>query len=366
MNDDVKQHSEEVALFRHGLIGDLVHLKPGSRGLYARLREKAAIDYKIPGSLRTRVAAETIRGWLRDYRKGGFDARKPRVRRDHGQRFRYLGADIDDLFLHEEKRKVAKDRTVSLHGVVYEVDATLVDEAVVLRYDPARPGRPVQVWFKGAFVQNAKVVDRPRQLLREAREARGPPAPCRDRVAPLRARRPGGDLQRDQRPAAQGERPRPPRPQRRRARQEAGRHRRSRPGGDPGDDMTACGVWPTTRGLAAVLIDSAGKARPFSVADTDEARWGLCQRLAAVGADLVLDEALLERDRIAFIALRAGVQVWVIGPPVVQALRHAAGILRQGARPSAALLGRLPAIPWLRSLLRRLEPPGDERQTTLL
>jgi hypothetical protein len=130
--------------------------------------------------------------------------------------------------------------------------------------------------------------------------------------------------------------------------------------------MTACGVWPTTRGLTAVLVDSVGWARSFSVADTDEARWGFCQRLTAVGADLVLDEALLEGDRIAYIALRAGVQVWVLGPPAVQSLRLAAGIARKGARPSAALLGRLPAIPWLRSLLRRLEPPDDERQIKLL
>jgi len=402
VNDDVKQHSDEVALFRFGVIGDLVHLAPGTKGLYTRLREKAAIDYKIPGSLRTRVAEETIRGWLRRYRKGDLDALRPRVRADQGQshalprevvdllvsikddkpdlsvqlvirkalasgkvpeglalapstvhrlltraglmakkpgepsskdhrRFcfekagdlwmsdvmhgpgvmvggkkrktyliaciddatrvvphaafalsentaaflpvlkeavlrrgacrrlfvdngsafrshhlalvcaklgvtliharayhaqakgkierwfrtarmqllpllqpadlasldalnrrlwawvegeyhraphrgldgatpldrwaaladevRFLGPDIDDLFLHEARRKVAKDRTVSLHSVVYEVDATLVDEAVVLRYDPARPGRRIQVWFKGARVQDAKVVD---------------------------------------------------------------------------------------------------------------------------------------------------------------------------------------------------------------
>jgi len=31
-----------------------------------------------------------------------------------------------------------------------------------------------------------------------------------------------------------------------------------------------------------------------------------------------------------------------------------------------ALLARLPAIPWLRSLLRRLEQLDDERQITLL
>ena len=45
--------------------------------------------------------------------------------------------DLDDLFLFEATRKVQKDRTVSLDGVVYEVDAALVGERVTLRYDPA-------------------------------------------------------------------------------------------------------------------------------------------------------------------------------------------------------------------------------------
>jgi hypothetical protein len=130
--------------------------------------------------------------------------------------------------------------------------------------------------------------------------------------------------------------------------------------------MTACGVWPTSRGLVAVLIDSAGRARSFSVADSDDARWGLSQRLAAVGADLVLDQALLESNRIADVARRAGLTVWIAGPPLAQSLRSAAGITHRGARPSAALLARLPAIPWLRSLLRRLEQTDDHRQITLL
>jgi transposase InsO family protein len=67
--------------------------------------------------------------------------------------------DLDDLFLFEEKRKVQKDRTVSLHGVVYEVSAILVDETVVLRFDPSRPGRPVDVHFKGRKIEQAKRVD---------------------------------------------------------------------------------------------------------------------------------------------------------------------------------------------------------------
>lgn len=405
MNDEketTKDRAEKVALFRYGLIGDLVHLPAGSRGLYARLREKADLDYAIPHSTRVRVAAETIRDWLKDYRKGGFEALKPKLRSDlgdsrvlprqvadlllsikdekpdytvqlvirealasekvpeglhlapstvhrllsraglmardpdaptskdhrrfefekagdlwmsdvmHGpavpldgkrrktylisfiddatrvvpygafafsentaaflpvlkeavlrrgvarrlfvdngaafrshhlalvcakigttliharayhpqakgkkERFylrvrtqllptlrpedlmslealnrrlwawiegeyhrtphrglggetpldkwarvadevRYLDADLDDLFLHEAKRKVARDRTVSLDGLAYEVDAALVGDTVTLRYDPAKPGRPVQVWAKGRKVQDAKLVD---------------------------------------------------------------------------------------------------------------------------------------------------------------------------------------------------------------
>jgi hypothetical protein len=128
----------------------------------------------------------------------------------------------------------------------------------------------------------------------------------------------------------------------------------------------ACGVWPAPRGLVAVLVDGDGRSRSCGVALTDDARAGLALWLAAAGADLVVDEALLEVDPIAHVARRAGVTVWITGPLVVAALRHAAGITRRGARPSAALLARLPAIPWLRSLLRRLEPPGDERQIPLL
>ncbi len=68
--------------------------------------------------------------------------------------------DLDELFLFEAKRKVQKDRTVSLDGVIYEVDAVLVGETVVLRYDPSAPaGRPIQVWHQERFIGPARVVD---------------------------------------------------------------------------------------------------------------------------------------------------------------------------------------------------------------
>src|SRR5260370_34637290 len=75
---------EAVALLPYGRLADLLHLPPGHRSLHAQLRAKADRDYEIPGSRRRRVAAETIRDWLYAYRRGGFDALKPRARRDTG------------------------------------------------------------------------------------------------------------------------------------------------------------------------------------------------------------------------------------------------------------------------------------------
>ncbi len=60
----------------------------------------------------------------------------------------------------ELKRRVLKDRTVSLDGTAYEVDAVLVGQTVTLRHDPAAPpGRPVQVWHQNQPHGLAKPVD---------------------------------------------------------------------------------------------------------------------------------------------------------------------------------------------------------------
>lgn len=75
-------------------------------------------------------------------------------------RFPEPTVDLDDLFLFEATRKVQTDRTVSLDGIVYEVDAALVGERVTLRYDPAAaPGHPVQVWHEAEPFGLAKPVD---------------------------------------------------------------------------------------------------------------------------------------------------------------------------------------------------------------
>jgi hypothetical protein len=54
---------------------------------------------------------------------------------------------------------VQRDRTVSLHGIAFEVDAALVGKSVLLRFDPQRPRGPVQVVLDGERFSDAKPVD---------------------------------------------------------------------------------------------------------------------------------------------------------------------------------------------------------------
>jgi putative transposase len=77
----------------------------------------------------------------------------------HGLRYPDPGMDLDELLLFEDQRKVQNDRTVSLHGQVYEVDASLIGQRVTLRYDPTQREAPVQVVHDGQFIEQARRVD---------------------------------------------------------------------------------------------------------------------------------------------------------------------------------------------------------------
>jgi hypothetical protein len=70
--------------------------------------------------------------------------------------------DLDDFFLTEARRKVAKDRTVSLAGLVYEVDASLVGETVTLRRSTGSTNQSLfDVTFKAVVkpIDPAELVD---------------------------------------------------------------------------------------------------------------------------------------------------------------------------------------------------------------
>ena len=93
-----------MALFRYGLIAEFLHRPHNQPGVYQRLRQKAAQDYQIPGSLRQRVAAETLRHWIKDYKRGGIDALKPKPRNDLGRSRALPQAMADQLLALKEEQ----------------------------------------------------------------------------------------------------------------------------------------------------------------------------------------------------------------------------------------------------------------------
>jgi transposase InsO family protein len=99
-----KNASEQIALFRYGVVADFVHLAPGTKGLYAQIRKKAELEYSIPGSGRIRIAEETIRSWLKKYRKSGFDGLLPKIRNDKGKP-RRLPLEVADVLIAVKEKE---------------------------------------------------------------------------------------------------------------------------------------------------------------------------------------------------------------------------------------------------------------------
>jgi transposase InsO family protein len=98
MKKDDNDLKQQVALFRYGLISDIVCLEPGTKGIYDKIKEKAARQYSIPCSRRNQIAAETFRSWIKDYRKDGFDGLFPKTRTDKG-RSRTLTTETEDILV---------------------------------------------------------------------------------------------------------------------------------------------------------------------------------------------------------------------------------------------------------------------------
>ena len=69
--------------------------------------------------------------------------------------------DLAQAFRHQATRKVHRDSTVTLDGVLFELPSTLIGERVVLRYDPTLPpaNRRLFVHHRGRHVGEARLVD---------------------------------------------------------------------------------------------------------------------------------------------------------------------------------------------------------------
>ena len=87
------------------------------------------------------------------------------------------GKNLDDVFLHREKRVVRKDGTVRFKGAFLEVRPELVGDEVELRFDPFDDAARPRVFVEDRFVCDTVPLDRFRNATRPRRRIRGEPDP---------------------------------------------------------------------------------------------------------------------------------------------------------------------------------------------
>ena len=82
-----EQHREDVALFRFGVISDLVCSRHDPGELSELIRRKSSRRWQIPHSGKTRISESTIRRWLRLYEQSGrqLSSLYPTFRSDRGR-----------------------------------------------------------------------------------------------------------------------------------------------------------------------------------------------------------------------------------------------------------------------------------------
>lgn len=117
MDEDLR---EKIALFRYGVIAELVGRTPAPREKEKLLCAIAGKEWDIPSSPRTRIGRTTVRDWIELYQTHGFDGLKPGPRADAG-RSRAIPEQVQELLLklRAERPEASIDsliRAVQLSG----------------------------------------------------------------------------------------------------------------------------------------------------------------------------------------------------------------------------------------------------------
>jgi hypothetical protein len=130
---------EDVALFRFGVISDLVGASRFDHGEFGRLVEqKSRHRWNIPGSGRTRLSTSTIRRWVALYEKSGrqLNALRPATRSDLGRSRRV----DEDTVLGLVKLRKAKPGLPVAHLITEMVAKVLVSPGYPVPDGPGSTG----------------------------------------------------------------------------------------------------------------------------------------------------------------------------------------------------------------------------------
>lgn len=95
MDEDLR---EKIALFRYGVIAELVGRTPAPREKEKLLCAIAAKEWTVPGSQRSCIGRTTVRDWIVLYQTHGFEGLKPGPRADAGQS-RAIAEQVQELLL---------------------------------------------------------------------------------------------------------------------------------------------------------------------------------------------------------------------------------------------------------------------------
>ncbi len=94
---------EKIALFRYGVIAELIGRTPAPREKEKLLCAIAAREWSVPGSRRTRIGRSTVRDWIELYQTHGFEGLKPGPRADAG-RSRAIPEEVQELSAQAPRR----------------------------------------------------------------------------------------------------------------------------------------------------------------------------------------------------------------------------------------------------------------------
>src|SRR5207249_4832686 len=114
MTDDERNHE---ALFRHAILGDVLSRNPRRGQLRPTLKQLAQQTYQDHHGRSRRVAHKTLEEWYYKYRNGGFEALKPRPRKDRNSS-RVLAEDLQQLILDMKR----EDPGRSAHLILRELE----------------------------------------------------------------------------------------------------------------------------------------------------------------------------------------------------------------------------------------------------
>jgi transposase InsO family protein len=141
MSDDdlseiqTRDHAEEVALFRFGVIGALTGRLFTHGDLHTELFALSRKSFRPPGAARTRTfGLSTLERWYYAHRAGGLDALRPQARSDRGHA-RELNDAQRALLLDVRREHPAATATVILRELVAtgRIDQGSISEATVRR-----------------------------------------------------------------------------------------------------------------------------------------------------------------------------------------------------------------------------------------